>query len=126
MDDSCLRTCGRPVEDHRSRTFEDELGAGKEIMLFYTLDSIGITLKIKLIADGKKLADELACGKIASMHLCGDATRHFPVIKEELGCLHGVSGGLLVAQAGPGGGGVDLRRGARRDTEGRSSGTNPR
>jgi len=35
----------------------------------------------------KRLADELACGKIASMHLCGDATRHFPVIKEELGCL---------------------------------------
>ena len=48
VDDSCLRTCGRPVEGHRSRTFEDELGAGKEIMLFYTLDSIGITLKIKL------------------------------------------------------------------------------
>jgi len=48
VDDSCLRTCGRPIEDHRSRTFEDELCAGKEIRLFYTLDSIGITLKIKL------------------------------------------------------------------------------
>jgi len=35
----------------------------------------------------KRLADELACGKIASMHLCGDATRHFPLIEEELGCL---------------------------------------
>ncbi len=35
----------------------------------------------------KRLADELACGKIASMHLCGNATRHFPLIKEELGCL---------------------------------------
>ncbi|MCD6169069.1 MAG: hypothetical protein J7J76_00730 [Candidatus Latescibacteria bacterium] len=39
------------------------------------------------VAYHKRLADELACGKMASVHLCGDATRHFPLIKEESGCL---------------------------------------
>jgi len=31
----------------------------------------------------KRLADEFCCGTVA-MHLCGDAARHFPLLKEEL------------------------------------------
>jgi len=54
----------------------------------------------------KKLAKELCDGKIPSIHLCGDATRHFKTIRDELGTMcfdtgYPVLHGKLQQELGP-------------------------